>query len=134
MSKINIPLRKNSDISLNKSNFKTTDRENTLESDFRKSDSKIKNKKKKLGNFSKYGNFKNENIKDKNDRYDDDNTPSKNSEFQINNSPLNKINIDNLNLSEKNIVVQSIKILLNAIDKESLQDIRNEIDKILLKK
>ena len=91
-------------------------------------------KKKKLGNFSKYGNFKNENIKDKNDRYDDDNTPSKNSEFQINNSPLNKINIDNLNLSEKNIVVQSIKMLLNAVDKESLQDIRNEIDKILLKK
>ena len=67
--------------------------------------------KKKLGNFSKYGNFKNENIKDKNDRYDEDNTPSKNSEFQINNSPLNKINIDNLNLSEKNIVVQSIKML-----------------------
>ena len=91
-------------------------------------------KKKKLGNFSKYGNSKNENIKDKNDRYDDDNTPSKNSEFQINNSPLNKINIDNLNLSEKNIVVQSIKMLLNIIDKENLQDIKNEIDKILLKK
>ena len=89
--------------------------------------------KKKLGNFSKFSNLKKENVKDKNDRYDED-TPSKNSEYQINNSPLNKINIDNLNLSEKNIVVQSIKLLLNAVDKESLQDIRNEIDKILLKK
>ena len=89
--------------------------------------------KKKLGNFSKFSNLKKENVKDKNDRYDED-TPSKNSEYQINNSPLNKINIDNLNLSEKNIVVQSIKLLLNAVNKESLKDIRNEINKILLKK
>ena len=90
--------------------------------------------KKKLGTFSsKYIKSKNEKIKEKSERYED--TPSKSSDDEENNfkNPLFTIN-NNLKLSEKNIVANSIKMLLHAVDKESLIDIKNEIDKLLSKK
>ena len=87
------------------------------------------NVKKKLGIFSS----KFIKIIEKSERYED--TPSKSSDDEENNfkNPLFTIN-NNLKLSEKNIVANSIKMLLHAVDKESLIDIKNEIDKILSKK
>ncbi len=95
MSKINIPLRKNSDISLNKSNFKTTDRENTLESDFRKSDSKIKNKKKKqrrIDSYSDYYKKKVEMLTKEEPKYINSNNSHEDNYFKNNNKEYNNYN------------------------------------------
>ena len=95
MSKINIPLRKNSDISLNKSNFKITDRENTLESDFRKSDSKIKNKKKKqrrIDSYSDYYKKKVEMLTKEEPKYINSNNSHEDNYFKNNNKEYNNYN------------------------------------------
>ena len=95
MSKINIPLRKNSDISLNKSNLKITDRENTLESDFRKSDSKIKNKKKKqrrIDSYSDYYKKKVEMLTKEEPKYINSNNSHEDNYFKNNNKEYNNYN------------------------------------------
>ena len=90
--------------------------------------------KKKFGIFSSnFIKLKNEKIIEKSERYED--IPSKSSINEENNfnTPLSKINKDDLNLFEKNNVINIIKMLLNIVDKESLIDIKNEIDTFIKK-